>query len=564
VSGGVTQRLIVFDRVGIMDRTNFYAPGAIGKTRRLTPEGFMVCEGVAIARTGEQRYHSTELPFEGDATTGEIIVMRLPEEVFSAQTMASFEGKPVTIEHPNEFVTPDSWKRDAVGTVQNVRQGKGIEDDMLIADLLITDGEAIAFVNRKRPELSCGYDAEYEQTMLGHAIQRNIIGNHVALLTDRGRAGPRCAIRDTAAFDPSEPRDTNGQWFNKQRHDELTAIAVKRSKNAVAHSKAAGNAAALTASRNARGLTEKAQQSGKRADHTAAREAHRNAAALAARNFFSKSTKSAAVVSHKTAESAHRLAMTAHESAIHHTPDNLGDSSMKSRFADKFIRVMQAFSAKDAVALDRELATDGRTRDDDEDEETMDGRIKDALDWIDAQRKAAKDAAEEKMKKEKDCDEEDKKKKAEDAQKAKDSAAALEAARSRDVGVLNTADAALMFKHIFARAEILSPGIAVPTGDAAATKDALPALMLKAVKAAYSTDAGKAVIDPFLLGSGIDAVTLDNVSGVFTGSAELMRQRNNRDTANTKLSVKDFGKAVSPSTLNERNREFWAKQQSGR
>jgi uncharacterized protein len=448
----MAERLIVMDRVSVFDRTNFYAPGEIGKTRRLTPEGFMVCEGVAIARTGEQRYHKSELPLDPD-TAGEITVNRPPEEVFSANTIASFEGKPVTVEHPNEFVTPGSWKTHAVGTVQNVRQGKGIEDDMLIADLLITDGEAIAYVNRKRPELSCGYDAEYEQTMLGHAIQRNIIGNHVALV-DRGRAGSRCAIRDS---------DATEEFFRR-----LSSAAKSRI----------------------------------------------------------------------------------------HLP--LGDFFMKSRFADKFIRVMQAFHQKDADALDRELATDIRTRDDDEEEGTMDRRIKDALDWIDEQRKAVKDAAEAKKKKdEEDCDA---KKKSEDAQKAKDTAAALEAAKVRDVGVIGTGDAAQVFKHVYARAEILCPGIAVPTGDSAAQKDALPALMLKAVRSAYETEAGKAVIEPFLLGEKIDAVTVDNVSGVFTGAAELMRKRNNDDSRNAKLTVKDFGKPTTTQALAERNREFWNKR----
>ena len=448
----MSERFGVFDRVGVMDKTNFYAPGEIGKTRRLTPEGFMVCEAVAIARTGTQRYHSSELPLDADAA-GEITVTRPPEEVFSAKTIASFEGKPVTVEHPNEFVTPDSWKTHAVGTVQNVRQGQGIENDMLIADLLITDGEAIAYVNRNRPELSCGYDAEYDQTEMGHAIQRNIIGNHVALV-DRGRAGPRCAIRDNLTEDIFMPKG-------------------------------------------------------------------------------------------------------------------------KNRFADKFVRVMQAFQAKDAVALDKELSTvDAGTSDDDGDD-TMDARIKDALDWIADQRKAQMDAAAKDAKAVKDAADKaiaDKAVKDAADAKAKKDKEDSEAedcmpgckkdhkhTKDHNAGLVSATDAATVFKHVFARAEILSPGIAVPTGDSAKAKDALPALMLKAVQTAYATEAGKAVIEPFLLGEKIDAVTVDNVSGVFTGAAELMRERNNKNGGNTKLTVKDFGKAPpTAASLNEVNRKFWA------
>jgi uncharacterized protein len=180
--------------ITVFDKMNFYAPGELGKTRKITPEGFLLCEGVAIARTGQQTYSAMELPLEGDRD-GRIIVDRPSDEVFREETMASFEGKPVTVEHPNEFVSPETWKKLAVGVVQNVRQGEGIDDEFLMADLLITDQKAIEHVNKDLPELSCGYDSDYEQPEAGRAIQHNIIGNHVALV-DRGRAGPRCAIKD--------------------------------------------------------------------------------------------------------------------------------------------------------------------------------------------------------------------------------------------------------------------------------------------------------------------------------------------------------------------------------
>ena len=34
----------------------------LGPTQRLTPEGFLLCKDVPIARTGEQLYHASELP----------------------------------------------------------------------------------------------------------------------------------------------------------------------------------------------------------------------------------------------------------------------------------------------------------------------------------------------------------------------------------------------------------------------------------------------------------------------------------------------------------------------
>lgn len=176
------------------DRGRFYTTEDIGAKRSTTPEGFLVCHDVPIARTGQQLYLSSEVPVE-DAGNGEVRIDRLPDEVFRAETIASFEGKAVTVEHPNEFVTPDNWQQLAVGTVQNVRRGEGLQDDLLIADLVITDKAAIEYVNKELPEVSAGYEATYEQTEPGRGVQRDIVGNHVALV-ERGRAGPRCSIQD--------------------------------------------------------------------------------------------------------------------------------------------------------------------------------------------------------------------------------------------------------------------------------------------------------------------------------------------------------------------------------
>lgn len=176
------------------DKGHFYTTEDIGEKRSYTPEGFLVCHDVPIARTGTQLYMSEEVPVE-DAGNGEVRISRLPEEVFRAETIASFEGKAVTVEHPNDFVTPDNWQQLAVGTVQNVRRGEGLQDDLLIADLVITDKAAIEYVNKSLPEVSAGYEATYEQEEPGRGVQRDIVGNHVALV-ERGRAGPRCSIQD--------------------------------------------------------------------------------------------------------------------------------------------------------------------------------------------------------------------------------------------------------------------------------------------------------------------------------------------------------------------------------
>lgn len=182
------------DRANTHDRNLFYLADQIGEKRSTTPEGFLVCHDVPIARTGTQVYATDEVPIDA-GPDGLIRIDRLPDEVFRPDTLASFEGKPVTVEHPNDFVTPENWQRLAVGFAQNVRRGQGVQDDLILADLVITDEAAIRYVNEKLPEVSAGYTAEYEQTEPGRGVQRDIVGNHVALV-ERGRAGPRCSIQD--------------------------------------------------------------------------------------------------------------------------------------------------------------------------------------------------------------------------------------------------------------------------------------------------------------------------------------------------------------------------------
>jgi hypothetical protein len=161
-----------------------------------TPEGFLVCIGVPIARTGEMVYGPGETPI---SDSKKVTIYRDEKEVFNPKTMASFEGKAITIKHPEEFVNPENWKELAVGVMQNVRRGKGDQGDDLIADLLVTDKMAIELVKNGLREVSCGYEAEYEQTdedeKLDRGRQKNIVGNHLALV-HQGRAGSGYAIND--------------------------------------------------------------------------------------------------------------------------------------------------------------------------------------------------------------------------------------------------------------------------------------------------------------------------------------------------------------------------------
>lgn len=172
----------------------FYVTEQLSHRQSLTPEGFLLCEDVPIARVGEMLYAPGEIPVT-PGQDGLIRVMREEKEVFHADTITSFLGKPVTNDHPPVMVSPDNWRAYAIGNIQNVHRGEGALSDLLLADFLITDRAGIAAVRSGKREVSCGYDAQYLEIEPGRGRQSTIIGNHVALV-EKGRCGARCAIGD--------------------------------------------------------------------------------------------------------------------------------------------------------------------------------------------------------------------------------------------------------------------------------------------------------------------------------------------------------------------------------
>jgi uncharacterized protein len=179
------------------EKLRFYTSTQLGAHQALTPEGFLLCLDVPIARVGTMYYSQGEVPVTADQQ-GIIRIHREAAEVFAPMAVASFNGKPVTNDHPPEKVKPDNWKVYTIGTCLNPRRGSGVLDpDFLYADFLIHDADAIKDVREGKREVSAGYDAEYEEIQPGEGRQHLIVGNHVALV-DKGRCGPRCFIGDTA------------------------------------------------------------------------------------------------------------------------------------------------------------------------------------------------------------------------------------------------------------------------------------------------------------------------------------------------------------------------------
>lgn len=152
-----------------------------------TPEGYLICTDAILARTGKQTYTKDEVFGDGDNT--EIDIDRPYEQVMNEKTIASFENKPVTFDHPEEDVNVGNYKDYAIGYVRDVHQGKVNGQDVILGNLVITDQDAIDVVESgEHTDLSCGYDCDIKDSGDGNYFQSNIRGNHVALCKE-GRAG---------------------------------------------------------------------------------------------------------------------------------------------------------------------------------------------------------------------------------------------------------------------------------------------------------------------------------------------------------------------------------------
>lgn len=202
----------------------FYSTARLSDNISLTPEGFLICEGVAITRAGELLYSPEETTIE--ASDGDTVITREIQDITSPQVIASFEGKPITIGHPEngDFVGPKNYKELSVGVIQNVRPGIDENKDKLLADLLINDYEAIEAVQSKKlREVSCGYEADFYQIKPGLGKQENIRGNHVAIVQS-GRCGSECAIFDHAPNKGSYSMEKNISIDESMKSEEEVVV----------------------------------------------------------------------------------------------------------------------------------------------------------------------------------------------------------------------------------------------------------------------------------------------------------------------------------------------------
>jgi hypothetical protein len=169
--------------------------------RTVTADGHLVAPAV-IARVGIQSYRAYELGLTDRNPMTSVLLYRPPEEVFAPDSMHTFEGVPVTNDHPEGNEVTDA-NRDEV----TVGAASGIErdGDLMNGVLTVTNADAVKAVDEGKVEVSNGYSFELDMTpgftpdgKPYHGVQRNIRGNHVAIV-DSARCGSACRIADSVS-----------------------------------------------------------------------------------------------------------------------------------------------------------------------------------------------------------------------------------------------------------------------------------------------------------------------------------------------------------------------------
>lgn len=185
---------------------------SIGKFE-VTPEGFLRIPA-AVTRVGVFNYKQPD---------GSVIrELRLPEEVFNPDSLASLKSIPITNDHPREgMVTPANAKSLSVGATSDEVE---TDEEVVSTRLNIFAQDGIDAVKAGRNQLSCGYVLEKEMTpgvwkgQPYDLIQRNIRYNHLALV-DSARGGDQLTFRldsEDAIMVKSENKNYNLSDFKEK------------------------------------------------------------------------------------------------------------------------------------------------------------------------------------------------------------------------------------------------------------------------------------------------------------------------------------------------------------
>lgn len=178
---------------------------------RITADGYLVAD-VRCARTGIQQYLARDVGLPGD---GVVNVYRPEAVVFDKASLATFAGKPVTINHPAEPVTSENWRALAVGDIgtEIARDGEYVRVPMKLMD-----AAAIKLVEAGTRQVSMGYttgisieDGVAPDGTPYQAVQTGPIRiNHLAIVA-AARGGSNLRIGDGADHWGASPFTPDGK-----------------------------------------------------------------------------------------------------------------------------------------------------------------------------------------------------------------------------------------------------------------------------------------------------------------------------------------------------------------
>lgn len=147
---------------------------------KIDEDGFLH-DSPVVGRVGVQEYRNADGSVRRE--------LRLPEDVFHADSLASMRGKPITVDHPkSKKVTAKDATRVSVGSILSEGRADG---DAVRTDLVIHAPQSMG----DRRQLSLGYSCKCDETPGVHpeygaydAIQREIRINHLSVVRS-ARAG---------------------------------------------------------------------------------------------------------------------------------------------------------------------------------------------------------------------------------------------------------------------------------------------------------------------------------------------------------------------------------------
>jgi hypothetical protein len=172
--------------------------------------GFLYCRNSILGHVGVQQYNGNEIGLD-DADV--VDVVREANDVFDEDSLASMDGKPITLYHPDEMVTSENFKKYAVGFIKNVHRS----GDLIVGDLVINDMEAIEKVmDGEIKDLSLGYQAKLVPTGDGRLKQTNIVINHLAIVPE-GRAQFARIVDENTVKKDTKGENTDMGLFSKEK-----------------------------------------------------------------------------------------------------------------------------------------------------------------------------------------------------------------------------------------------------------------------------------------------------------------------------------------------------------